>query len=585
MPLFLENFDLGFLRGSEETFGGFMRHIAQKGKAIVGYYGLPYFNLHYGDVQMILRTARQEDGSGLEVVDMDSHTSGRAVWEVRLSDASINRKDSDLLDRRVVVKHSDASSGMAVVSLVNADVLPSFMEDDLVKMQVVGFPELIQYFPDEDAYAQTQPALRNGSKFLLAEGAVFPSGLMRNRDPDSPEFESNEHLDDIVNIRGTVKALYHGRFEFNGESHDTFIRCIIDTDYGPLEIDHCLAQVDEAQRKNIRVGAIVNFYGTLSGDVAIYEYEKGIVRDEAHDLSALRYVFCGGDAERLRSILAENATYLSEYNNALYEGPDAIITRLKFVQKDHSEKYFAHEATIVSIDEGESAPAYGVGKRCVVLASGEPNRYESIAFIDTDEAGNITRIVTSVNPRYHFTIGEKPVRKTPLDDVEPPKSVVEPMLLRARFHGIIDDSITDEQVLRYADYAEDFEQNIHRMLEAMPQAEGKDKERLLANLYGYLFAKAVEMHYAKSQLAQMFRSGFICNYTPSDVWAGEIRSNLNAEQHIQLEDAFDLGKQFFNDFKFFQAHIDTDNYDENILKSLMLVQNLGCFYSRKCLNW
>lgn len=585
MPLFLENFDLGFLRESEEIIGGLMRHIAQEGKPIVGYYGLPYFNLHYGDVQLILRTAHSKGGSGLEIIDMDSHTGGNTVWEVRLTDMNINCKGSDSLARRVVVRHSDGNSGMAVVSLVNADVLPSFMEDELVKMQVVGFPELIQYFSDEDAYAESQPTLRNGNKFLLAEGAVFPSGLMRNRDPDSPEFESNEHLDDIVNIRGTVEALYHGEFEFLGESQDTFIRCIINTGYGPLEIDHCIAQVDEAQRKNIRVGAIVNFYGTLSGDVAIYEYENGIVRDEAHNLSALRYAFSGGDPERLRSILAENATYLIERNNTLYQGPDAIIAQINSIQKDFPEKHFAHAATITSVDAGDCILPYGIGTRCVILAIDAEHSYKSIVFADINAEGYITRITTSVNPRYHFAIDEKPVRKTPLDDVKPPESVVEPMLLRARYQGIIGDTITDEQVLHYSDYADNFEQNIRLMLQAMPQAEADCKEKLLANLYGYLFAKAVEMYYAENRPFRLFQKRLICNYTPSDVWAGRIHSGLSPEQHIQLEDAFNLGKQFFKDFKFFQERVDGNNYDDNMLKSLILVQNLGCFYSKKCLNW
>ncbi len=46
-----------------------------------------------------------------------------------------------------------------------------------------------------------------------------------------------------------------------------------------------------------------------------------------------------------------------------------------------------------------------------------------------------------------------------------------------------------------------------------------------------------------------------------------------------------LHKQFFKDFKFFQERVDNDGYEENMLKSLMVVQNLGCFYSKKCLDW
>lgn len=406
MPLALECFGLSFLE-EEETFGDLMGFVARNGKPIVGYYGTPYFSHKFGSVELILRTARCKDGEGLEALGMDSHASGKAVWEVRLSSMNIQPRDADLLERRIVATHSNGNSGMVVVNLVNADVLPGFAEGDLVKMQVVGLPKIIRYYPDEKAYTEDQASTVNGKKVVLHEGSVFPSGLMQNRNPDSPNFESDERLDDIVHIRGTVKELYYGTFEMDGVKENTFISCFIDTSFGPLEIDHCIAQVDKAQQKNIRVGAVVDFHGIISGDVAIYEYENGLIRDEAHDLAVLRYAFTGGDMERLRSILAEDAIYCAEYYNECYKGPDAIIARLKLVQESHLQQYFAHWATIASVDESAGPAAYGIGKRCLVLASEEENQYESIVFIDTDDDGNIIRIITSIDPKYQFVIQKK----------------------------------------------------------------------------------------------------------------------------------------------------------------------------------
>lgn len=586
MPLFLENFGLGFLNKSQEAFFRIRRDIVEEGRAIRGYYGVPYFNKRYGDVQMVLRTVFREERDRLEITGMDSHAAGGAVWEARLCGMDIRRKSSDLLERRVAIKHAEGGGGVAVVSLVNGDVLPSFLEDDLVKLRVAGFPERIEYFPDGDAYARAQPSLRNGQKFVLAEGTFFPAGLMRSRDPDSPEVESDGHLDGIVNIRGTVKALYRGKFEFGGESHDTFIRCIIDTEYGPLEIVHTAAQVNAAQRKNVRVGAMVNFCGTLSGDAAVLEYENGIVRDEAHNLAVVRDVICGGDADRLRSVLAEDAVSLVEGRDShIMYGAGRAVLGFKLAQKRDPGKRTVLWGSVTAVN-GEVDPlAYRVGKRCLVTVSGEGSRYRFITYVDTKPSGEIGGIVMTTELWYRIAPDEIPTYKTPFDDVKLPESVAEPTLLRARLQGVLDGSVTDEQVLRYGDCAAAFEQNVRMMLDAMPRTEGVRREDLLANLYGYLFAKAAEMCYVENRPGRLFRKKLVCSYTPSDAWAGELRSGLDAGRHKRLEDAFHLGRQFYRDFKFFQERAGEEDYDGNLLRSLMLVQNLGCFYSQKCLGW
>ena len=77
--------------------------------------------------------------------------------------------------------------------------------------------------------------------------------------------------------------------EFGKEKHNAYIRCIIGTQYGDLELVHTIDQVAEEQRCNIKAGAIVSGAFVLSGDAAIYEYEKGMVLDAEHDLRLLRF--------------------------------------------------------------------------------------------------------------------------------------------------------------------------------------------------------------------------------------------------------------------------------------------------------
>ena len=585
MPLYLENYGLSFFGEDDDTFSGFVAQILRDGDLIVGYYGLPYVNYHFGDVQMIARTERAENEGHLEVIGIDSHVAGRAVWNVRLHGANLKRDDEDRLTKRVLASKPDGS-GAAVVNIVNADVLPSFKEGELITLQVAVFPELIGYYADEDEYAETQPDFHNGKKLLLEEGVVFPGGLLQNRNPNNPEFGKNDDMDDINQIRGKVKSLQRGRFQIGEKTYYPYIVSTIDTQYGDLEIIHTIDQVKEAQRGNIKEGAVVDVLGVISGDAAIREYENGIVRDEEHDLTALCYMFAGGDPERLRSVLTENTVYTAEYNHSEYIGADEIIKRFRYVQKTHKGNYFARLATITEIDGGDGSGAslkYGVGKRCVVLSSDEETDYESIAFIDIDDDGRIIRLVTSVDARYHFLLDERPEKKSLLDEVDLPKSVVEPILLRAHFFEIIDHSISDEAILGDTDYSWQYQNNIHQMLNAMPETEEQYKRMYTENLFGYLFAKAVEMEYSENH--QETLSGYVCGYEPSEAWEGVITSGLDEDRQRALEKAMDTGKLFFNDFAFFMQDNPAESYEDNLTRALMLTQILGRLYSRQCLNW
>lgn len=584
MALYLENLGLDFLREDEDTFGGFIYDCANTGEAITGYYGLPYINKHYGFVQIIVQLVYQEDGKSLMVDEIASHVSGYTMWKCRVNEMNIDKDNK--LSKRIIVSKLDGG-GFVPVTLVNADVLPSFMEDDIIEMQMIAFPEIIEYFENEDDYADSSPSMTDGKKLLIKEGGVFPVGLLKNRNPEDPEFEKNEHLDDIVNVRGTVKSFERGKCTFGEDTKYPFVICNIETDFGPLQIVHTLEQVKEEQHKNMKAGAIVNFYGLLSGDVAIHEYGKGIVRDEEHNLAALRYVFTGNDPERIRQILSDDCVYCAGYNGNEYFGADEIINRIKYVHEIHAEKYFAHFATISSIDEGEEELDYSVGKRCLVLASGEETNYESILFIDVNEEGNISHLITSVEPRYHFDIDQKPKKDDFLEEFELHETVVEAILTRARFLGVIDDDTEDETVISDETNNNSYENAAKTMIEALQDYPDEDKESKEKNLFGYLFAKAVEMEYNKyhpSHVKGVFNSTLAAGYSPDDAFEGKIESELDDEQHGKLKTAMELGTCFYKDFKFFHG-LTEDNREENLLQSLMIVQRLGRLYSKKCLDW
>ena len=90
----------------------------------------------------------------------------------------------------------------------------------------------------------------------------------------------------------------------------------------------------------------------------------------------------------------------------------------------------------------------------------------------------------------------------------------------------------------------------------------------MENLFGYLFAKAAEMEYAETH-----RTASI-NYSPSDCWAGEIRSDLDEKGQEALGAAKELGRQFYSDLKFYSECNPDEVYEDNMLRALILIQML-----------
>ena len=102
----------------------------------------------------------------------------------------------------------------------------------------------------------------------------------------------------------------------------------------------------------------------------------------------------------------------------------------------------------------------------------------------------------------------------------------------------------------------------------------------------YLFAKAVETEFSEKQHVGLFKKRLVVSYTPGDAWTGEINTLLKSGQHEKIADAMKLGKQFAKDFAFFHPFNEPHNeeYDADLLKALLVVQQLGKLYEPKCMN-
>lgn len=400
MPAFLENFGLDFLAEDMNALKGFMGHVAQEGKEIIGYYGCPQFFMNMGDVDIYIKT-RWDENDQLTITGMDTHCCGNIVWAMRNTGMSLTPEDALCTERLYMFELNKDESGIIPIHLVNGDILPSFLKGDIVEMQVCALPLEINYYADQDEYENSQPANEKGEHWLVNNGSLFPAAFLVNHNPDHIS-QADFHTDDEVTFTATVQDLYYGVFETEEDKYDLFIRCIADTEYGKLTFVHTRDQVPPELRKNMKPGSVISGVCVLSGDVAIHEYENGLIRDAEHNLKLVLQAFSDNKAERLRSALSDNCTYISEASKKTFTGADEIIDRLEYVFSNKRDKHFPHAATITKAD-GEGMK-YAAGTSCIALAYKTPDSYESIVFVDTDEDGYITKILITTDSRYKFNI-------------------------------------------------------------------------------------------------------------------------------------------------------------------------------------
>ena len=403
MASFFDNLGLRILIDTDDDMSKMVRRIMDDGVIIPAYgYGY-YVNLSLGDVQLIARCIINHENENIEIVGIDTHCKGECTWRIRVSSiGEITSNDSDMLKRVVALSNNNAAGELIVSHIVNANALPSYLPDDEISLQMVAFAKSLHYYSDEDAYAEAQETALDGKKWLLSEASIIPSGFLQNHDPMRDKSEMDFSTDDIVALSGTVTDLKHGVTEIDGREKNCFIRCFIDTLYGSLEILHTLHQIDEKERINIRIGAVVTGFCVLSGNVAISKYENGAIFDEEHNLRLLRSVFVSGDIKHAEYAFDVNATLFFRLSSFLREGRDEIIRYLHNMCTKTHGGYNAQLATIISNDENPS-PEYEIDRRCLLLAKGD-NEFDSIFFIDTNEKGKIKTIALDAAGRYQFTL-------------------------------------------------------------------------------------------------------------------------------------------------------------------------------------
>ena len=573
MACFLEKYGLEFLKEDEEIVSGFLAYVAKDGRALRSYNGAPYLTHTLGDTEFWIRTEIQ--GQNLAICAVDTHNSGSCVWEMEFSDVEITSEE-DMPYRRTFLFNGSDGKGLLPIQLLNADVLPSMLKGDHVKMQVVALPLYIDYYADEEAYAQAQPADKRGKKWLCATGSLLPLSFLANHAIDKDQQEADYTSDCYVHFSATVTDVFCGRFSLGDKTENTFIRCIADTSFGKLEFVHSLSQIQKEQRKNISRGSVIGGVCILSADVAIDAYKDGIVFDHEHHLHLLRQAFVKGESTRMQSVLAKDAVYMTDSSAEVFQGPQAIVDRFRYVHENCNCKHYAYTAEIT---EGDVDLPYPVGTRCVLLVAEEESDADDLAlvFIDEDDEGKISAITISRDSRYSFRADLPEQESSAEDEFSMPESVSQSMLARAKFHGIIEETLDEAELLNSFSEEEALLQNAQWVWSILHEQSPDISYDIGRNLFGYLFAKSIEQTYLPTQTTVFLRE---------DALAGRIVSALPPAQHAALEEAMSLGGQFYNDLKFFveRKGFPEEKFVDTFREAALLTQRLGQLYADRCLQ-
>ena len=562
---YIENFGLEMLMEDDETTMGLCKAVCSEGRAIFGYYGRPYINCEFGKPQFIVRTCPSGEENHLSINGLDTHMSGSTIWKIGITHSYKPDKDIDPLTKQVLAYNSEDGRGGVVINLVNADVLPSFLEGDEITAQMIGFPIHIHYYADEDAYADSQDEMLNGRKMLLGDGTMMPVGLFMEKENKSRADES------LTEIRGTVKSAHVGMVKFGDQEFENYIIVTINTQFGDLQIAHTEEQVDKSELKLIKEGSVVDGIFALSGDVAIYEYENGLIRDFDHNLALLRYTLQSGEAERLASVLRNDAEYVSEWVDTTYRGKDEIVDRFNYVMENNTERpFFAHFATITSIDDGEEVLPYAVGDRCIVIAMETTDNLESICFMECDEEDRISKIVVTRNSRYHFKLDEK--KKYPdLYYFEPPADFYEAIVARSHFHGFLDNELSREEVEANNHKANRYEKVARGAVNCLKKDPQEDVHEAISQIFANLFIKSVETALYGTARASQELNYFVPYESTENNEV--LKKRLNA--------TYQLGKQYYKDFASYRHRLQTEEgYEDDLISALVFVQQIGEIYAK-----
>ena len=198
-----------------------------------------------------------------------------------------------------------------------------------------------------------------------------------------------------------------------------------------------------------------------------------------------------------------------------------------------------------------------------------------------NEEGNITDIVVSINPRYHFKLDEEFKPESIFDGWEIPDTVAVPITTRAKFHGFLGEDVYAENVASIDENYIEYKNNINNFLDKLDVDIEEIEPSILENIFAYLFAKAIESK-CSTTLYKNAPEHFakIVSYSIEEGLNGGISIDIENETVKQkIKIAYDYGKQFYKDYMIFAMSNPENDMRVILEQSLIIVQQIGEKYA------
>ena len=387
------NIDLAFLFQNEESLSGFASKVVAQAR-VIGGYTRPYLYSSIGCPEFEILVDFDEKNKEASLASMETHVSGNCVWEMAAA-LDITPPD-DEYGKVVIFRDKETGAGLVPVELRFHDVLPSILTDDVVKMQVVAFPEAVELFKTEEEYFAFISEENSDEALRVGQGTIIPGGMINNRMNKEDHEKIDLREDMIVTFHAPIKRIEQGSMENWWRADDeemseyhTFDYVTVDTSCGELEIILGLSQTTDKQKELLEEGSIIAVVGTLSGDVLVDDFEGGAFYNTENDLRLIRQWYDDKQSIRLFSMLNNDAVLEAPFLNEKISGRQNVIDRMT-EYLDSKEKTLTAMATASVIFDDESVDLSS-SRRCVAVSYGGQFA-ENLVFVETDESGKVDKI-------------------------------------------------------------------------------------------------------------------------------------------------------------------------------------------------
>ena len=431
MSLRMDCFELEFLTEDEESVRSLLLTAAHDGTPVRAYSGL-YFNKWYKNLQIVVGSVIRDEEKTLEIVSSNAHCAGASIWKCRVQDV-ITSEDESELDMRLLVEpltdDEHESKSFTVVEVINADVLPSYAEGEIIELQVIAKADKIGFYADEDAFAKAEgqkvnlPCGENGEEeektLTIAEGYPMPTGFMNNHFKTTKEEAEAAEFTDYdtrVYLRGKIMRLGTYSAVFDGKEGHEGIECKlpaipVNTYFGRIDIMFNPTWIKEETKEFVKRDNIISTICEIQGDTLLNEYEHGIVISKKNNMMAVRYAFDSGRIKRLLPVLADDCRYYTESHQQEIIGKEEIVKYLEEKYRHITEEAKCKEFTAYAyvINNENEASEYGLehkyGEPCIAIGldDGEQKGWSQFVFLDFDEEEKICGIEMNDGIHYRFS--------------------------------------------------------------------------------------------------------------------------------------------------------------------------------------